>query len=263
MFRIDFESDCQPSSLIVDCISLDSSHTPSSGDPFGHNGRSKWSTGETGEANLWSEHRQIALDWATRDNPPEDRELIEQLSPLEDIPSIREGTLEKRVVSHHIYWSKRHVKLTPARIYLVQEKSGQVREDIDLLLITQVQRISSFNPQGIPVTPQNNDNKNDALHMVEWENVIEILTEALGRTYYLRAESKESSDAWFEDIKAAIAQAHLDFQLGLNLSLEQRFRRQVRAAYDSHHTQIFIAALLLFNFLVNLLGVSELELMCE
>ena len=248
---------------------------------------------------FWSKHDQITVNaLANRaQDTPVDGPVFNTFLP-HGVQIIREGMLEKRVVAgNQIHWYKRHVVLTTEKLYLVQEKCGQVKEDIDLVLITKVQRVSRLNtdrPQEGSQEDEESESptrkhsyvshlrkvgtfrdrvgsfrdrynsvetsegiaahikRNEALHVAEWENVIEILTEVYGRTYYLRNDSKNSCDKWVEDMDTAIQQARKAFDRNLNLTLEQRFRRTVAFWYNSRNTQVFIAMLLLINFFINL-----------
>ena len=89
----------------------------------------------------------------------------------------------------------------------------------------------------------------------EWQHVLELQLERLGRTYYLKASSAQECNAWIEDIQSAHRAAREAVVRQLSSSV--RIKRSVALFYDHPATQASIGLLLLINFLIS---VVQLEM---
>ena len=95
-------------------------------------------------------------------------------------------------------------------------------------------------------------------HEVAWENVFEIYSKILGRTYYLRADDEHDCQEWIDAIFLARKKAFEDYKRSLNLTVWQKAQGQACNFYENSCTQMAIAFLLLLNFVVNVIQ-TELE----
>jgi len=102
--------------------------------------------------------------------------------------------------------------------------------------------------------------RNAAVHAAEWENVIEISAEVWGRTYYFKAQSGEDCDRWVTAIQEAKGEAEAAHLRSLHPTRVARAKQWARQAYEHPSTQLFIALVLLSNFIVN---ICETEVMSQ
>lgn len=91
------------------------------------------------------------------------------------------------------------------------------------------------------------------IHAAEWKNVIELYCECYGRTYYFRCENDVQCEQWVIAINEAMKEAEEEYRKSLNLSHSERMRVAARNLYDSNRTQMFIALLLLSNFVISII----------
>ncbi len=102
--------------------------------------------------------------------------------------------------------------------------------------------------------------RNAAVHAAEWENVIEISAEVWGRTYYLKAQSGEDCDRWVAALQEAKEEAEAAHLRSLHPTRVARAKQWAREAYEHPSTQLFVALVLLSNFIVN---ICETEVMSQ
>ena len=95
------------------------------------------------------------------------------------------------------------------------------------------------------------------VHAVEFENVIEVLAEVWGRTYYLKAETSEECDEWVAAIAEARAEAEAEYHRSLNPTWWARARARAKRVYVHPTTQIIIAVILFSNFIVSRFPLSQ------
>ena len=95
-------------------------------------------------------------------------------------------------------------------------------------------------------------------HDFAWENVLEIYSKSLGRTYYLRAEDEHDCKEWIDAIFLARKKAFEDYKKSLNLTVWQKSQRQACDFYENSCTQMVIAFLLVLNFVINVIQ-TELQ----
>ena len=97
----------------------------------------------------------------------------------------------------------------------------------------------------------------EAFARPEFANVFRVLHARFGRTYYLQANSSAECLQWLLAIMDARDQSNEAYQRSLNLTRQQRFRRQVARAYDAKTTQIGIAVIIFLNFIINIGKLNE------
>lgn len=95
-------------------------------------------------------------------------------------------------------------------------------------------------------------------HEVVWENVFEIYSKSLGRTYYFRAQDESDCQEWIDAILVARKKAFEDYKRGLNLTFWQKAQGHACDFYKHPFTQMAVAFLLLFNFVINVIQ-TEME----
>lgn len=190
-------------------------------------------------------------------------------------------------MSKRIYWAPRTVILTHDRILLAKvDESGDPRDELALLDLSLVQswdwresQKDSIRDMGQRVIsrsrsigsnqigrncPAGTGQAQDPLPMQElktvdeheWQHVLELHFERLGRTYYLKASSADECSSWIEGIQNAHQTAREEKERELGLSL--RLKRSVARFYDHPMTQAGIGLLLLINFFIS---VIQLEMM--
>ncbi|MGB1602067.1 MAG: hypothetical protein ACPIOQ_55580, partial [Promethearchaeia archaeon] len=68
--------------------------------------------------------------------------------------SMVQGILSKRIVAKEISWCERYITLTTEKIYIRNEKDGDIRDELSLLDITHVQKCaSSVRPRKSSILP--------------------------------------------------------------------------------------------------------------
>ena len=95
--------------------------------------------------------------------------------------------------------------------------------------------------------------KRVSIHAAEWMNVIELYCECYGRTYYFRCRNDEQCEQWVIAMNKAMKEADEEYQNSLNLSTSERCRLAARSLINDNRTQLFIAFLLLSNFVVSII----------
>ena len=174
---------------------------------------------------------------------------------------IKTGMLKKRVESKSMFWSERYVTLTSTSIYIANDVGGAIRDEILLLDIAKIERVV----ESAEITEETNDEvafdksmkRKSTMQEAEFENVFRVLHAKFGRTYYLQANNSAECLQWLLAIVDARDQANEAYQLSLNLTRQQRFRRQVARAYDANTTQVGIAAIIFLNFIINIGKLNE------
>lgn len=101
-----------------------------------------------------------------------------------------------------------------------------------------------------------------SMHAVEFENVIEVLAEVWGRTYYLKAETPQECEVWVAAIAEARAEAEAEYQRSLNPTWWAMARARAKRVYVHPTTQIIIAMILLSNFIVSRFPLSQQPAAC-
>jgi len=92
-----------------------------------------------------------------------------------------------------------------------------------------------------------------SLQARESKNVIEVYSQRLGRTYYLRAADELECAEWVAVVNEAIKEAAQIYDQSLNIGRRERFRLWVRKCYDSSEAQVLVSLLLLCNFIISII----------
>ena len=192
----------------------------------------------------------------------------------------KQGILSKRIASKDIVWKERYVTLTDDKIYIRNEDGGQIRDTLQLLQITRVNRmvkdqlvelllgqksksntgLSGSLGAGLNLrskSRKNAERKNGteeeewdpfekaveatSQYAAEFQDVLEIYEECYGRTYYLRAAGSLDCEEWETAIKSAVARAQKAQEMSLHLRLGARLQKAARKLYDGGFMQVGVS----------------------
>ena len=181
--------------------------------------------------------------------------------PPHDDAIRKSGILQKRVVGAEIYWSDRYVTLTGEKIYIRNSREGPIREEIDVIDITYAQVKVEHEHANADGDHQNSPGPHsmragsmNRLADIQWENVLEIYVESIGRTFYLRASREVECEDWVGAVNQAIKDAHAEEerQIQARLGFFEKHRLDIQHFYDHSTTQTCLALVLLINFVISI-----------
>ena len=98
-----------------------------------------------------------------------------------------------------------------------------------------------------------------SIAQLEWKHAFSLHAAKFGRTYHLRAISYDESSEWISLLKTTRTRAVKAYRASLALTANQRFQIRVRRVCSHKIFQLVLAALLVLNFVVNVIEAEVWE----
>ena len=201
-------------------------------------------------------------------------ELIGTMPKPEKI--LRQCIVGKLVSSYE--WKQMNIVLTSAAIFFSRPGEDILRDVIPLAEIVDVKKRHDIPGEDIlrahelegSITLQGSsktlrvrrmsslmrNEQNKALHIIQLRTLEDGYNS--GRSYYLKVESEDACSDWVTFLRTEVGRAVMQTKAGP--SCFRRFRFHVRRFYHNMVFQSFVALLIFFSFLVNIVQMELLEM---